>query len=67
MERSLLRKIDDKEIVELTRSLVKIPSVNPPGDEKEIAALIEIVEQSQDAVEGRAAFSEKRKPRFGGR
>lgn len=38
-----------------------------PGDEKEIAALIEIVEQSQDAVEGRAAFSEKRKPRFGGR
>ena len=38
-----------------------------PDDENEIAALIDKVESSQDAAEGRAAFVEKRKPRFVGR
>lgn len=36
-------------------------------DENELLALIDIVERSEDAREGRLAFVEKRKPRFVGR
>ena len=38
-----------------------------PEDENEILALIDIVERSEDAREGRLAFIGKRKPRFLGR
>jgi len=39
-EFDVLREINGIEIAELTRSLVKIPSVNPPGEEKEVAEFI---------------------------
>lgn len=35
-----MRKIDQHYLVDLTRELVTIPSVNPPGKEKEVAELL---------------------------
>jgi succinyl-diaminopimelate desuccinylase len=40
IEREALSKVDKREITRLTSSLVKIPSVNPPGKEKEVADFI---------------------------
>lgn len=40
LELEVLQAIDSKKIAELTRSLVKIPSLNPPGDEKDLAEFI---------------------------
>ncbi|MCD6530171.1 M20 family metallopeptidase [Candidatus Bathyarchaeota archaeon] len=37
---SALEKIDANEVVELTRQLVRIPSENPPGNEREIAEFV---------------------------
>lgn len=40
MESKIISAIDQSALVDLTRDLVKIPSVNPPGEEKAIAEFI---------------------------
>ncbi len=39
-ERKVLKKIKMGELISLARDLVKIPSINPPGNEKQVAELI---------------------------
>jgi len=40
LELEVLQAVDSRKIVELTSSLVKIPSLNPPGEEKNLAEFI---------------------------
>lgn len=40
VERTVLDHISKEEVIELLRELVRTPSVNPPGEEKEISELV---------------------------
>ncbi len=40
LESTMLKQIEPMKLADLTRSLVQIPSVNPPGEEKQVAEFI---------------------------
>lgn len=73
--RTVLERIDGNKIADLTSSLVKIPSVNPPGKEKDVAEYIaswferrgfdvELVEAAEDRPNVMVTLADR--PRGGG-
>jgi succinyl-diaminopimelate desuccinylase len=62
----ILHHINEKEVIDLARDLIRIPSENPPGNEKEVAEFIhtKMKEIGLDAV---AVEAERNRPNIIGR
>lgn len=66
IEKRVLDQISRKEVVELLRELVQTPSVNPPGEEKEISQLVS-ARLKQMGIEVQSVAVDPHRPNIVGR